>query len=820
MSYTGIFTDKNNADHPVTSTLYGTCATAANEAAKVVVCTDFDTLLTGVTIRVKFDNANTAASPTVNINSTGAKSVYRFGSTAPVDGDSWKAGEVVDLFYDGTSFFMVSADDIGSKQDALTFDDTPTDGSNNPVKSNGIYDALATKANTDMVAADFNAGTSYTAGNYCVQDGKLYKFKNNHSGAWSSADVDEVKITGELSALKSGFTALDNEVNGDATTYPYADVITIEDAVPSNLADCSVKIEPVQDLHGQSAPYVGGAGKNICPPFSTQTISDVTLTWDASTGTAVLNGTNNTGDYINFATLCEGTVAGTEYWLNGAPSDASDSTYYMYVQTKSYTNQKSDRGSGVSFNYNSDECRVFIRLAAGATANNVVFRPMICLNSETDKTFAPWENICPISGHTESVVTRAGKNLCEKTVRGYVDSINNKISINNDGETAIFYAIKGKTYMLSASSKDRRTIAHIDSDNVVDNMPLIEYTTIPTGVYTWTATWEGWTAWYFLSDASSEAESTIQIELGSTATPYEPYQGKTYTIQLGDTIYGGTVDFDSGVMTVDRAIIDLGTLTYTYESQYARFTSDIVVAMKAGEPRTLPLTCECYEVIDDGRPIQNVPDSSIYNRGGSGGVHIQDSRYTDPSDFATALDGMQLVYPLATPLTVQLTPQQIQLLKGTNTLTASTGQISVTVNGVSGSIGAVQEQVNEIAEEVNELAGDVDILNQNVCKSKYLISYSASNQKVKVGYTFGAQVFAIIGKSYTNSYDRPFCFIVVVVNGMVPGNERVMIKDTCGNYSSITATISNGYLEFKIGSYPCAMVLSSHDFTANYETIE
>lgn len=112
---------------------------------------------------------------------------------------------------------------LDGKQDALTFDDTPTYGSNNPVKSNGIYDALATKANTDMVAADFNAGTSYTAGNYCVQDGKLYKFKNNHSGAWSSADVDEVKITGELSALRSGLTVqtLTPVFNTDAVTNTY-----------------------------------------------------------------------------------------------------------------------------------------------------------------------------------------------------------------------------------------------------------------------------------------------------------------------------------------------------------------------------------------------------------------------------------------------------------------------------------------------------------------------------------------------------------------------------------------------------------------------
>jgi putative hemolysin len=78
--------------------------------------------------------------------------------------------------------------------------------STNPVQNRVVKAALDEKADTDMVAADFNAGSSYSAGNYCVQDGKLYKFKNNHSGAWSASDVDEVKITGELSALKSGLT--------------------------------------------------------------------------------------------------------------------------------------------------------------------------------------------------------------------------------------------------------------------------------------------------------------------------------------------------------------------------------------------------------------------------------------------------------------------------------------------------------------------------------------------------------------------------------------------------------------------------------------
>lgn len=65
------------------------------------------------------------------------------------------------------------------------------------------------KTDTDMVAAAFNSGTSYTAGNYCIYEGKFYKFKDNHTGAWAAADVDEIKIAGELSALKSGLTNVD-----------------------------------------------------------------------------------------------------------------------------------------------------------------------------------------------------------------------------------------------------------------------------------------------------------------------------------------------------------------------------------------------------------------------------------------------------------------------------------------------------------------------------------------------------------------------------------------------------------------------------------
>lgn len=59
---------------------YGTCATAAATAAKVVTLDNFS-LETGASVRIKFTYANTVSSPTLNINNTGAKSIFWHGAT-------------------------------------------------------------------------------------------------------------------------------------------------------------------------------------------------------------------------------------------------------------------------------------------------------------------------------------------------------------------------------------------------------------------------------------------------------------------------------------------------------------------------------------------------------------------------------------------------------------------------------------------------------------------------------------------------------------------------------------------------------------------
>ena len=84
---------------------YGTSSTAASTTAKKATTTNGDFVLqTGAVVRVKFSYDNTATTPTLNIDSTGAHNIKAYNTTKP--DVYWKAGDVVEFTYDGTNFIM------------------------------------------------------------------------------------------------------------------------------------------------------------------------------------------------------------------------------------------------------------------------------------------------------------------------------------------------------------------------------------------------------------------------------------------------------------------------------------------------------------------------------------------------------------------------------------------------------------------------------------------------------------------------------------------------------------------------------------------
>lgn len=127
---------------------FGTCDTAAGTAAKAVsITTGTFSLEAGARVAVKFANANTASTPTLNVNSKGAKNIFHKGAQITTGGNKALLAGVVDFIYDGTQWHL-----IGNYID-----------SNDNTKVTSVANHYAPAADD---AAELTAAVSGTAGSY------------------------------------------------------------------------------------------------------------------------------------------------------------------------------------------------------------------------------------------------------------------------------------------------------------------------------------------------------------------------------------------------------------------------------------------------------------------------------------------------------------------------------------------------------------------------------------------------------------------------------------------------------------------------------
>lgn len=103
-----------NVNNYIASSAYGICNSASNEANKIVYLQNNQnlgfSLVNGITVHIKFVNSNTATNPTLNINSTGNKPIYKYGEIAPgtVEELGWPANSILSLTYDGNAYIINS----------------------------------------------------------------------------------------------------------------------------------------------------------------------------------------------------------------------------------------------------------------------------------------------------------------------------------------------------------------------------------------------------------------------------------------------------------------------------------------------------------------------------------------------------------------------------------------------------------------------------------------------------------------------------------------------------------------------------------------
>ena len=100
--------DLENLGLDTKATYYAVSITEADTVAKIATIQNGTfTLETGTKVSIKFTNANSAASPTLNINETGDKEIY-FQGMRLISGSGWNANQIVDFVYDGSYWHIVS----------------------------------------------------------------------------------------------------------------------------------------------------------------------------------------------------------------------------------------------------------------------------------------------------------------------------------------------------------------------------------------------------------------------------------------------------------------------------------------------------------------------------------------------------------------------------------------------------------------------------------------------------------------------------------------------------------------------------------------
>lgn len=149
-----------------------------------------------------------------------------------------------------------------------------------------------------------------------------------------------------------------------------------------------------------------------------------------------------------------------------------------------------------------------------------------------------------------------------------------------------------------------------------------------------------------------------------------------WTSQAG-TVYGGTLDVVTGVLTVNRAMVDMGTLNWVYSASAAQFRASLPYAKDATSTEVPNMKCEIYKTVSYAEMENNDMCISRFFAS-TNGINVKDSRYTNAATFKTAMSDVQLCYELATPITYQLTGTDILTSVGDNYIWSDSGDVTIT----------------------------------------------------------------------------------------------------------------------------------------------
>lgn len=309
-------------------------------------------------------------------------------------------------------------------------------------------------------------------------------------------------------------------------------------------------------------------------------------------------------------------------------------------------------------------------------------------------------NVRPITGWTGANVTRAGKNLlpkgADRTASGinYAVQSNGEVVVTGTATATSFWAVQFSlppgTYSLNGCPAGGGNSTYvIDVRNAVGGSGISGISGDSGGGSTFTLTAD-LTAYVNIRIASGYSAPAGGLTLSPMIRPasisdstYEPYRGTTYPISWqseAGTVYGGELDVTTGVLTVDRVQKDYAGgsdeswSVNAYNGRYRAYTAVSDIATNVADSAVADILCNMYKAISYNQGTVAEGISARYN---NGQINVFQTVATSTAEWKTWLAShpLTVVYPLATPVTYQLTPTEVTTLLGANNIWADTGEI-------------------------------------------------------------------------------------------------------------------------------------------------
>ncbi|MBR6352443.1 MAG: hypothetical protein IKR93_08985 [Firmicutes bacterium] len=532
----------------------------------------------------------------------------------------------------------------------------------------------------------------------------------------NTSDADKPVSTAQQAALDALKDDVDSLYDPETAS---GDIVTIEDADPVLVDELVVDIQPVQDLHGQSAPYPAGGGKNKLPLtlLSIKT-ANTAGTWNGNTfthnnGMSFEVQTDSAGNVIGVK--ANGTVAiTTDFYLvpngdysafsgmvlNGCPANGGANKYCMYVALLAapYSSFGVDVGSGVTLDtIPSSTCKIFIRFV-NYTASNLMFYPMIRPATESDPTFAPYSNECPISGWTGAKITDCGKNLINPNTITAGKRVTNTGALADSSVMSVtdFIEVKaGESYYLldGVAASSFYTGVFYDRNKEVIGGIILSETSLKSDVVTIPA--QG--AFVRLNLYNTSIGTTASFNYPSTDTTYHAYNGSQIDVSWTDegTVYGGTLTYIGGgkysLQATKAKKTITGFSTYSQGSVNAFGTLPLDGAPSTSGAVAADFLCSALNPTTAGGSYTcRRVDSTLYCYFPLG---------TSSADATALVSGADVVYPLDTlPSPIILDAEDIELLEGTNNIFADAGPITIKF-----AKGALAKVISNLTARINAL---------------------------------------------------------------------------------------------------------------------